>query len=109
MFDVDHFKNYNDNNGHLKGSEALRQVGDIMRRCFRSSDVLAKYVEEEPFEGRQQQPLGKVTLSLGISSYPEHGTTVEELLDHADKALYYAKKDGRNRTVLYSEDLEEED
>jgi diguanylate cyclase (GGDEF)-like protein len=136
MFDVDNFKTYNDNHGHLKGSEVLRQVGDIMRRCFRSSDVLAKYggdefviilpdsdkvgaflaadrlrevVEEEPFEGREQQPLGKIPLSLGISSYPEHGRTLEDLLDHADKALYSAKKTGRNRTVLYSEDLEEEE
>jgi diguanylate cyclase (GGDEF)-like protein len=136
IFDVDHFKNYNDTNGHLKGSEVLKQMGDIMRRCFRSSDVLAKYggdefviilpesdkvgaflaadrlrevVEEEPFEGREQQPLGKITLSLGISSYPEHGRNLEELLDHADKALYSAKKSGRNRTVIYSKDLEEED
>lgn len=136
IFDVDYFKNYNDNNGHLKGSGVLKQIGEIMRRCFRSSDVLAKYggdefviilpdsdkvgaflaadrlreeIEKEPFEGREQQPLGKITLSLGISSYPEHGTSVEELLDHADKALYSAKKSGRNRTVLYSEDLEEED
>jgi diguanylate cyclase (GGDEF)-like protein len=135
MFDVDHFKNYNDNNGHLKGSEALRQVGDIMRRCFRTSDVLAKYggdefviilsdsdrvgaflaadrlrevVEEEPFDGGQQQPLGKLTLSLGISTYPEHGSTVEELLDSADKALYCAKKAGRNKTIIYSEDLDED-
>jgi diguanylate cyclase (GGDEF)-like protein len=136
MFDVDHFKNYNDNNGHLKGSQVLRQVADIMRSCFRSSDVLAKYggdefvvilpgsdkvgaflaadrlrelVEAEPFEGREKQPLGKITLSLGISSYPEQGSTLEELLDRADKALYSAKKAGRNKTVLYSEDLEGED
>jgi diguanylate cyclase (GGDEF)-like protein len=135
IFDVDHFKNYNDNNGHLKGSGVLKQIGEIMRRCFRASDVLAKYggdefviilpdsdkvgaflaadrlreeVEKEPFEGRQQQPFGKITLSLGISSYPEHGSSVEELLDRADKALYSAKKSGRNRTILYSEDLEEE-
>jgi len=136
MFDVDHFKNYNDNNGHLKGSQVLKQVGDIMKRCFRSSDILAKYggdefviilphsdkvgaflaadrlremVEVEPFDGREKQPLGKITLSLGISSYPEHGSTVEELLDHADKALYSAKNTGRNKTVLYSKDLEEDD
>jgi diguanylate cyclase (GGDEF)-like protein len=136
MFDVDHFKNYNDNNGHLKGSQVLRQVADIMRSCFRASDVLAKYggdefvvilpgsdkvgaflaadrlrelVEAEPFEGREKQPLGKITLSLGISSYPEQGSTLEELLDRADKALYSAKKAGRNKTVLYSEDLEGED
>jgi len=136
MFDVDHFKNYNDNNGHLKGSQVLKQVADIMRSCFRASDVLAKYggdefvvilpgsdkvgaflaadrlrevVEEEPFEGREKQPLGKITLSLGISSYPEHGSTREELLDRADKALYAAKETGRNKTVLYSQDLENED
>jgi diguanylate cyclase (GGDEF)-like protein len=136
MFDVDHFKNYNDNNGHLKGSQVLKQVGDIMRRCFRSSDILAKYggdefvvilpqsdkvgaflaadrlrevVEVEPFEGREKQPLGKITLSLGISSYPEHASSVEELLDCADKALYSAKNTGRNKTVLYSKDLDEED
>ena len=136
MFDVDNFKNYNDNNGHLKGSQVLKQVADIMRRCFRTSDVLAKYggdefvailpgsdkvgaflaadrlreiVEEEPFEGREKQPLGKITLSLGISSYPEQGSTMEELLDRADKALYSAKKAGRNKTVLYSEDLEGEE
>jgi diguanylate cyclase (GGDEF)-like protein len=136
IFDVDNFKNYNDNNGHLKGSEVLKQIGGIMRRCFRSSDVLAKYggdefviilpksdkvgaflaadrlreeVEKEPFEGREQQPLGKITLSLGISSYPEHGSTIEDLLDRADKALYYAKASGRNKTILYSQDLEEEE
>ncbi|UCH92739.1 MAG: GGDEF domain-containing protein [Candidatus Aminicenantes bacterium] len=136
MFDVDYFKDYNDHNGHLMGSEVLRQIGGIMKRVFRSSDVLAKYggdefviilpksdkvgaflaadrlrevVEEEPFEGRQHQPSGKITLSLGISSFPEHGDNVEILLDRADKALYCAKKTGRNKSVIYSEDLEEEE
>jgi diguanylate cyclase (GGDEF)-like protein len=135
MFDMDNFKNYNDNNGHIKGSDALRRIGELMKSIFRASDMLAKYggdefvvilpnsdkvgaflaadrmreaVEEEPFEGREKQPLGKVTLSLGVASYPEHGQTVEEILDGADKALYFAKKTGRNRTVIYNKDLEHE-
>jgi diguanylate cyclase (GGDEF)-like protein len=134
MFDVDNFKNYNDHNGHLKGSEALQQVAESMRTVFRSSDVLAKYggdefcvvlpnsdkvgaflaadrlrevVEEEPFDGEDHQPLGRITLSLGVSSYPEHGRTIEAILDCADKALYFAKESGRNKTFIYSEDLDE--
>jgi len=134
IFDLDHFKDYNDANGHVKGSQVLRQIGDLMKSAFRSTDVLAKYggdefviilpnsdkvgaflaadrlretVEEESFAGAQHQPLGKLTLSLGIASYPDHGQTIEEILDRADKALYSAKKTGRNKTVIYNEDLEE--
>jgi diguanylate cyclase (GGDEF)-like protein len=134
MFDVDNFKDYNDTNGHIAGSEALRKVGGLMKKVFRSSDVLCRYggdeyvvilpnsdhvgaflgaeriretVENTYFKGGERQPLGKVTLSLGISSYPEHGTATKELLDKADKALYLAKNTGRNKTIIYSEDLEE--
>jgi diguanylate cyclase (GGDEF)-like protein len=133
LFDVDNFKKYNDNNGHLKGSAALRRIAQLMRQAFRSSDMLAKYggdefviilpdsdkigaflaadrlrdvVEKEPFAGGHLQPSGKVTLSLGIAGYPEHGQTVKELLDRADKALYSAKKAGRNRTAIYDKDME---
>jgi diguanylate cyclase (GGDEF)-like protein len=135
IFNIDHFKDYNDKNGFLKGSDVLHQVANIMRKCFRTSDVLAKYggdefviilsesdkvgaflaaerlreaVKEENFKGGRQQPEGKVTLSLGISNFPEHGSSVEELMDHAAKALYWAKKNGRNKTVIYSEELERE-
>ncbi len=134
IFDVDDFKNYNDTNGHIAGSGALRKIAELMKKVFRSSDVMCKYggdefviilsnsdkvgaflgaeriretVENEYFEGGEHQPMGKVTLSLGISSYPEHGLDTRELLDKADKALYVAKNIGRNKTVIYSEDLEE--
>ncbi|MGE5344278.1 MAG: GGDEF domain-containing protein [Candidatus Omnitrophota bacterium] len=134
IFDVDNFKNYNDKNGHIKGSAVLRRIGDLMRSVFRSTDVLAKYggdefvvilpstdkvgaflaadrfrevVEEEKFEGRETQPQGKVTVSIGIAGYPEHGQTVEEILDRADKALYFAKNNGRNKAVIYNADLDE--
>ncbi len=133
IFDVDHFKTYNDNNGHLKGSAALRRVGDLMRQIFRSSDLMAKYggdefvvilpnsdkvgaflagdrmrelVDEQPFDGEEQQPSHKITISLGISSYPEHGQTLEEIMDRADKALYVAKNSGRNKCVIYSPEMD---
>jgi diguanylate cyclase (GGDEF)-like protein len=132
IFDVDNFKNYNDTNGHIAGSSALKRVGDLMKEAFRTGDMLAKYggdefvvilpnsdkigaflgaeriremVESEHFEGGEHQPKGKVTLSLGISAYPEHGADTREILDRADKALYSAKEGGRNKTVIYSEEL----
>ena len=128
LFDVDHFKNYNDANGHMLGSEALKKVGELMKKVFRASDILGRYggdefivllsrsdkvgaylaadrlreiVENEPFISKEKQPLGKVTLSLGIASFPEHGKAVDELLDRADQALYMAKKTGRNRALIY--------
>lgn len=135
IFDVDNFKNYNDTNGHILGSEALRRVARLMKEVFRASDMLAKYggdefvvilpnsdkvgaflgaerireaVEHETFKGGKSQPMGKVTLSLGIASYPEHGSTTRDILDKADKAMYFAKETGRNKTVIYNEDLEED-
>ncbi len=131
IFDVDHFKKYNDTHGHIKGSEALKKVAVQMRKVFRVSDIMARYggdefvvilphsdkvgaylaaerlrevVEIESFYGSEKLPLGKFTLSMGISSYPEHGVTTEEILNNADKALYMAKKMGRNRAVIYSEE-----
>lgn len=134
ILDVDYFKQYNDTNGHIYGSRALKQIGVIMKRVFRSSDVLARYggdefvvllphtdsvgaflaadrlreiVERECFDGESKMSEGKITLSLGITSFPDFGDSVEEILSDADKALYHAKKTGKNRTVLFSEDIEE--
>jgi len=136
ILDVDYFKQYNDSNGHIYGSRALKQIGSIMKRVFRLSDVLARYggdefvvllphtdsvgaflaadrlreiVEHERFEGESKMSEGKITLSLGITSFPDFGDSVEEILSDADKALYHAKQMGKNRTVLFSEDLEEKE
>jgi diguanylate cyclase (GGDEF)-like protein len=132
LFDVDFFKNFNDHNGHIKGSSTLQKIGSIMKKNFRASDFLAKYggdefvvilsqtdkvgsflaserlreaIEREKFDGGEFQPKGKLTLSLGIASYPDHGKTGEQILDKADQALYFSKKAGRNRTTIYSEFL----
>jgi len=135
MFDVDFFKNYNDHNGHMRGSGALKRIGEIMKRIFRTSDVLAKYggdefvvilpqtdkvgaylaaerfreaIESEPFPGAELQPQRKLTVSIGIASFPEHSQNKDEIVEKVDKALYMAKELGKNRTVIYHESLEEE-
>jgi diguanylate cyclase (GGDEF)-like protein len=135
MFDVDHFKNYNDHNGHLQGSETLKRIGTIMRSKFRTTDLLAKYggdefviilpeadkvgaylaaerlresVEKQVFPGAETQPLKKLTISIGLASFPEHGQNDEEILNRADKALYFAKDSGRNRTMIYNENIGKE-
>jgi len=135
MFDVDFFKNYNDHNGHLHGSETLKQIGAIMKSKFRTTDLLAKYggdefviilpqtdkvgaylaaerlresVEKQVFPGADTQPQKKLTISIGLASYPEHGLNEEAILNCADKALYFAKESGRNRTNIYNENIEKE-
>lgn len=135
IFDVDHFKNFNDRNGHLRGSETLRAVAELMRRKFRSTDLLAKYggdefvvilpetdkvgaylaaerlregVEKQAFPGAETQPQKKLTISIGLAACPEHGAGADEILNRADKALYFAKETGRNRTVIYNDTIEKE-
>ncbi|HUU05051.1 MAG TPA: GGDEF domain-containing protein [Patescibacteria group bacterium] len=135
IFDVDHFKNFNDSNGHLRGSETLKAIGGIMKNKFRSTDLLAKYggdefviilpqtdkigaylaaerlresVEKQMFPGAETQPHKKITISIGLATYPEHGLTAEEILNHADKSLYFAKESGRNRTIMYNDNIEKE-
>jgi len=132
IFDVDHFKAYNDANGHIRGSQALTAIARIMKEVFRVGDILAKYggdefvvilphtdkvgaflaadrlretVQTSVFAGEKTQPGGTLTLSLGIASYPDHGGEPEEILASADRALYQAKKMGRNRTVIFGEDV----
>ncbi|MBN2346607.1 MAG: GGDEF domain-containing protein [Candidatus Aminicenantes bacterium] len=135
IFDVDYFKNFNDHHGHLRGSETLKEIAAVMKTKFRSTDLLAKYggdefvvilpqtdgvgaylaaerlresIEREPFPGAETQPQKRITISVGLASYPEHGTSDQEILNHADKALYFAKETGRNRTVIYDEAIEKE-
>jgi diguanylate cyclase (GGDEF)-like protein len=134
ILDIDDFKKFNDTNGHILGSQALERVGLIMKRIFRASDILARYggdefvailphtdrvgaflaaerlreaVDNEPFGSPGKIKKGKITISLGINSFPEGGNSVEEILSNADKALYHAKNTGRNRVVIYAAELEQ--
>jgi diguanylate cyclase (GGDEF)-like protein len=124
FIDVDHFKNYNDTQGHPEGDRLLCALAQHVQERLRKSDLIARYGGEEfviilsgtpkeealtvangicsmvantPFSGSQSQPLGALTISMGIASYPEDGTDGSTLLELADNALYQAKKGGRNR------------
>ncbi len=128
LFDLDHFKNYNDVNGHLAGDEALKITGRLMRANTRDDDIAARYGGEEfvivfpntpkdgafkaadklrqamedfPFPNGKAQPLGRMTMSGGVASFPMDGRTSTELIGAADEALYRAKKAGRNRVQIH--------
>jgi len=132
MADLDHFKVYNDVLGHLSGDKALKKVAELMRSTAREMDVVTRYggeefclvlpgagkqeslfvaerlrraIEAASFPGENHLPQGRLTVSLGISAFPEDGNTPELLLHAADLALYRAKHNGRNRLVLYQSDL----
>ena len=126
MLDIDHFKRINDNYGHPFGDEVLRGVGSVLRKGVRKGDVAGRYGGEEfvlylhmadtrqAREGAERfhsmirktrfTHEGKeivVTASLGVACAPHHGTGVEELLKHADEALYLSKQRGRDRVTVY--------
>ncbi|HEV8400926.1 MAG TPA: diguanylate cyclase [Gemmatimonadales bacterium] len=121
MADVDHFKKYNDANGHPAGDAVLKKVGATLRECTRDVDVVARYGGEEFFvlmpetEGSgaadvadrvrermagEKLPGGSVTLSFGVAEFPAHGDIGETLIAIADAALYQAKREGRDRVVV---------
>lgn len=120
MIDVDHFKKFNDDYGHQKGDEILVEIGRILEEESRGVDVCARYGGEEFAMLLPQTSLeegmeiaervrnhieqsfascGNVTVSLGVSACPDHAREEGSLIRKADKALYRAKKDGRNRVV----------
>jgi len=119
MVDIDHFKRYNDEEGHQAGDEALRRVAQTMRDALnRAADLVARYGGEEfgillPETDLNQarrvaevlrkrvEMLGVVTVSIGVASKlaPHDGDGVEDLVRTADEALYEAKRRGRNRVV----------
>jgi diguanylate cyclase (GGDEF)-like protein len=124
MLDVDHFKQFNDRHGHPLGDKLLRQVAEVIRTTVREADLPARYGGEEFVvilpeteleaamsvgerirqgvaalggeEGRSQ-PLGHLSVSIGVASFPCPCPTPEELVKQADAALYEAKQRGRNR------------
>lgn len=126
MLDLDHFKLVNDSFGHAAGDALLREVGALLMAQFRSADIACRYGGEEfvlilpemPLEvveqrvealrrgvkrlslSQQGQQPGALTLSAGIAALPQHGQEAEDLLLAADRALYRAKSEGRDRVVV---------
>jgi diguanylate cyclase (GGDEF)-like protein len=124
MIDVDHFKSYNDTHGHPAGDEVLKQVAEVLMEGVRDGDLVARYggeefvvilpetsqgagelvaerlrehVEAAEFANEHTQPMGQLTVSIGLATFPDAGLSPAELISAADQALYQAKRDGRNR------------
>jgi diguanylate cyclase (GGDEF)-like protein/PAS domain S-box-containing protein len=128
MMDIDHFKNVNDTYGHEAGDLVLKTLGTMVTSQSRQGDFVCRYGGEEfvlvmpniSTEVAKERvnslhksiaslyiPFGRfninITVSMGLSSYPLHGETKEDLLRAADRALYIAKNMGRNRVAVYRE------
>jgi diguanylate cyclase (GGDEF)-like protein len=128
LADIDHFKEVNDTYGHSAGDLVLKGVARILRQSARDTDVAARYggeefclimpetdtagakviaerirkqIEEAVFE-TELGPV-KVTLSLGIATFPDAGTDKQTIIDKADHCLYFAKQHGRNRSISVHE------
>lgn len=137
MMDLDFFKKVNDGRGHLIGSHTIREVGHIIRDVLGSSDAAARYggeeylayvagareegirmaeeirkkVEAHPFPASttDMAQTMNITISLGISLFPDDGTAALELIQKADQSLYRAKLTGRNKTCSFDPEIDKPD
>ncbi len=125
FIDIDNFKKINDTYGHDLGDQAILNLSEYLRRNFRSHDVITRFGGDEFVVFVQNFPDKKVvpiladrlcnlieeanrgnrikfTISIGISLYPSHATTYDELIACADKALYVSKNSGKNQYTIYN-------
>jgi diguanylate cyclase (GGDEF)-like protein len=130
MVDIDHFKRFNDDFGHKMGDVTLQKVASVLRTSVRDVDYVYRYGGEEfvvvfadagsseartladrlrtavqatPLTGENLEPVGPITISIGLALMPDHGTEIEALIAMADKAMYRAKEAGRNRVEVWDE------
>ena len=127
LIDIDHFKKFNDEHGHLIGDKVLKLTAKVLDESIRKADILARFGGEEfvlvlpeidkehartvaeklrraiahtHFPKEESQPLGHITASFGLASFPEDASEDHALLKLADQALYQAKAHGRNRVEV---------
>ncbi|MCF8009751.1 MAG: diguanylate cyclase [Clostridiales bacterium] len=132
FLDIDNFKPYNDSNGHPAGDNVLRELAGILVSTTRESDIVSRYggeeftvllpetnkdgaihaahkiqrnVEYHPFPFQEYQPSGNLTVSLGVATFPEDAGSAKELLNNSDQALYKAKKNSKNKYIVYEPNL----
>lgn len=122
MFDIDLFKQVNDVHGHQTGDLCIRNMAGFIRTCFRQDDFSGRYggdefiillpstslvraytIAERFREIVEEKSNPSITVSIGISNYPQDARNATHLIETADKALYASKEKGRNCTTLYSD------
>jgi diguanylate cyclase (GGDEF)-like protein len=127
MLDIDHFKKFNDTHGHQAGNVALHHLASVLDHTVRETDIVARYGGEEfaiilPLTTKrlahelasriraniESQPVAlgehhhRITVSLGLATFPRDTHTWQGLIECADHALYQSKKGGRNRVTVYA-------
>ena len=132
MVDIDHFKKVNDTYGHPVGDVVLREIARLLRDSIRNVDIAARYGGEEfvlllvhtPPDGalklaerirkqaskltfKAEEGSFRITISMGIATFPDDARSKQTFIERADHALYHAKETGRNRVVNYA-DIKEE-
>jgi diguanylate cyclase (GGDEF)-like protein len=122
MIDLDHFKNFNDTQGHQAGDALLRDAGKLYMESIGEKDRAFRYGGEEfaIFCGGVDKDGGRLfaerlrnlvslylpaTASMGVAEFPSDGQTIDALIARADAALYHSKESGRNRVTVASADL----
>lgn len=127
IVDIDFFKKFNDTYGHQTGDAVLKQVAQTLKKNSRTTDIVCRYggeemsiilpnttaeealfnanrickaVAEKEFQFNDSQT-GNVTISVGTATYPNNAESAQELIEYADKCLYNAKENGRNRVGKY--------
>lgn len=130
MIDIDNFKEFNDRHGHLIGNKALSAISQVILESVRDADTVYRYggeeicvlmpstdkqgalilserireaIEKQSLVFEKNCILEKITVSIGIASFPEDSVTIENLLRRSDKALYVAKQSGKNRVEVFTE------
>ncbi len=129
LFDIDHFKKFNDTYGHLHGDKVLKEVSHYIEQTVRTSDTVYRYGGEEFIiyfantgiddaavvldklrEGvsrlqilTDKNELTQVTISMGVTEFPTYDMSVQGLIEKADQAMYFSKENGRNRVTKYSD------
>ncbi|MFC1521447.1 diguanylate cyclase [Elusimicrobiota bacterium] len=128
IVDIDHYKHYNDTQGHEMGNVILKMIAQTLKETLRTEDTLSRYggeefgvllpdtsteqgfvvaerlrfnIESAPFPGEEKQPLGKLTVSIGGATFPDNAETTQALIEYADQALYKSKSDGRNKLTFF--------